>query len=144
MLILDIEEKMKDCEHVTIKGVRFMDDGEIMTDIDGNDLSVDEYDHIFADEFFEDLDDLKQKSIEEFRKMIPGKKTFWVSLSNSYNKPTVDQIGVKIGDDGKGPSIYYVSILLDFFWPTNNCHYFNPNQTFCCCMYLNINGSVEK
>ena len=42
LLILDLEEKLKDCENVTIKGVLCID-GEPMQDIDGNILSTDEY-----------------------------------------------------------------------------------------------------
>ena len=86
LLILDLEEKLKDCEHITIKGVLYFD-GEPMQDIDGNSLSTDEYDHIFVDEYFEDLQRLSGKSIREFKKMISGKQTVWVSLSNSYRKP---------------------------------------------------------
>ena len=33
LLILDLEEKLKDCEHVTIKGVLYID-GEPMRDVD--------------------------------------------------------------------------------------------------------------
>ena len=64
-----------------------------MKDIDGNDLSTDGYDHIFVDEYFEDLIKLNKGSINKFKELIKGKKTVWVSLSNSYNKPTVPEIG---------------------------------------------------
>ena len=107
LLILDLEEKLKDYQNVTVKGVRYMEwkendpsdpasyapSGYSMKDIDGNDLSTDGYDHIFVDEYFEDLIKLKKESIKKFKELIRGKKTVWVSLSNSYNKPTVPEIG---------------------------------------------------
>ena len=40
LLIIDLEEKLKDCENVTIKGVLYID-GEPMRDIDGNIFSTD-------------------------------------------------------------------------------------------------------
>ena len=86
LLILDLEEKLKDCEHVTIKGVLYID-GEPMRDIDGNNLSTEEYKHLFVDEYFEDLQRLSGKSTREFKRIISGKQTVWVSLSNSYKKP---------------------------------------------------------
>ena len=92
LLILDLEEKLKDYQNVTVKGVRYMD-GYSMKDVDGNDLSTDGYDHIFVDEYFEDLIKLNKESIKKFKELIHGKKTVWVSLSNSYNKPTVPEIG---------------------------------------------------
>ena len=64
-----------------------------MKDIDGNNLSTDGYDHIFVDEYFEDLIKLDKEFIKKFKETIKGKKTVWVSLSNSYNKPTVPEIG---------------------------------------------------
>ena len=88
LLILDLEEKLKDCEHVTVKGVLYMD-GKPMLDIDGNSLSTDEYKHLFVDEYFEDLRRLSGKSTREFKEMISGKQTVWVSLSNSYKKPDI-------------------------------------------------------
>ena len=88
LLILDLEEKLKDCEHVTIKGVLYID-GKPMRDIDGNVLSTNEYKHLFVDEYFEDLRRLSGKSTREFKKMISGKETVWVSLSNSYKKPDI-------------------------------------------------------
>ena len=96
LLILDLEEKLKEYQNVTVKGVRYMELSEndyFMKDLDGNDLSTDGYDHIFVDEYFEDLIKLNKKSIEKFKELINGKKTVWVSLSNSYNKPTVPEIG---------------------------------------------------
>ena len=96
LLILDLEEKLKDYQKVTVKGVRYLElsGGDYsMKDIDGNDLSTDGYDHIFVDEFFEDLIKLNKESIKKFKELIAGKKTVWVSLSNSYNKPTVPEIG---------------------------------------------------
>ena len=96
LLILDLEEKLKDYQSVTIKGVRYVElsGGEYyMKDVDGNDLSTDGYNHIFVDEYFEDLITLKKESIKKFKEMIKGKKTVWISLSNSYNKPTVPEIG---------------------------------------------------
>ena len=64
-----------------------------MKDVDGNDLSTDGYDHIFVDEYFEDLIKLNKESVKTFKELVKGKKTVWVSLSNSYNKPTVPEIG---------------------------------------------------
>jgi len=64
-----------------------------MKDVEGNDLSTDGYDHIFVDEYFEDLIKLNKESIKKFKELLHGKKTVWVSLSNSYNKPTVPEIG---------------------------------------------------
>ena len=64
-----------------------------MKDLDGNDLSTDGYYHIFVDEYFEDLIKLNKEFIKNFKGLIRGKKTVWVSLSNSYNKPTVPEIG---------------------------------------------------
>ena len=99
LLILDLEEKLKDFQNVTVKGVRYIEWSEdkkeyySMKDIDGNDLSTDGYDHIFVDEYFEDLIKLNKESIKKFKELIRGKKTVWVSLSNSYNKPTVPEIG---------------------------------------------------
>ena len=96
LLILDLEEKLKEYQNVTVKGVRYMElskDDYYMKDLDGNDLSTDGYDHIFVDEYFEDLIKLNKESIKKFKELIRGKKTFWVSLSNSYNKPTVPEIG---------------------------------------------------
>ena len=96
LLILDLEEKLKEYQNVTIKGVRYIElseDNYSMKDIDGNDLSTDGYDHIFVDEYFEDLIKLNKESIQKFKELIAGKKTVWVSLSNSYNKPTVPEIG---------------------------------------------------
>ena len=99
LLILDLEEKLKDYQNVTVKGVRYIEWSEgrkeyySMKDVDGNDLSTDGYDHIFVDEFFEDLIKLNKESIKKFKELIAGKKTVWVSLSNSYNKPTVPEIG---------------------------------------------------
>ena len=88
LLILDLEEKLKDCENITIKGVLYVD-GEPLRDIDGNILSTDEYQHLFVDEYFEDLYRLSFKSNKAFLKMISGKQTVWVSLSNSYKKPNL-------------------------------------------------------
>ena len=88
LLILDLEEKLKDCEYVTIKGVLCID-GEPMKDIDGNILSTDEYEHLFIDECFEDIYRLSVKTTKDFLKMISGKQTVWVSLSNSYRKPNL-------------------------------------------------------
>ena len=96
LLILDLEEKLKEYQNVTVKGVRYMElskDDYYMKDLDGNDLSTDGYDHIFVDEYFEDLIKLNKESIKKFKELIRGKKTVWVSLSNSYNKPTVPEIG---------------------------------------------------
>jgi hypothetical protein len=96
LLILDLEEKLKEYQNIAVKGVRYMElsgDDYYMKDIDGNDLSTDGYDHIFVDEYFEDLIKLNKKSIKKFKELIKGKKTVWVSLSNSYNKPTVPEIG---------------------------------------------------
>ena len=96
LLILDLEEKLKEYQNVTVKGVRYMElskDDYYMKDLDGNDLSTDGYDHIFVDEYFEDLIKLNKESIKKFKELIHGKKTVWVSLSNSYNKPTVPEIG---------------------------------------------------
>ena len=96
LLILDLEEKLKDYQNVTVKGVRYLElkgNDYCMQDIDGNDLSTDGYDHIFVDEYFEDLIKLNKESIKKFKEMLKGKKTVWVSLSNSYNKPTVPEIG---------------------------------------------------
>ena len=94
LLILDLEKKLEEeCrENVTIKGVNYMD-GEKMTDVEGNEISTEGYDHVFVDEFFEDLLLLSQSSIEEFNRLISNKKTVWVSLSNSYNKPSIADIG---------------------------------------------------
>ena len=92
LLILDLEEKLKEYQNVTVKGVRYID-GYSMKDVDGNDLSTDGYDHIFVDEYFEDLSKLNKESIKQFKELIHGKKTVWVSLSNSYSKPTVPEIG---------------------------------------------------
>ena len=64
-----------------------------MKDIDGNDLSTDGYNHIFVDEYFEDLVKLNKDSVKKFKELIGGKETVWVSMSNSYNKPTVPEIG---------------------------------------------------
>ena len=96
LLILDLEEKLKEYQNVTVEGVRYMElsgDDYYIKDIDGNNLSTDGYDHIFVDEYFEDLSKLNKKSIMKFKELIAGKKTVWVSLSNSYNKPTVPEIG---------------------------------------------------
>ena len=96
LLILDLEEKLKEYQNVTIKGVRYMElskDDYYMKDLDRNDLSTDGYDHVFVDEYFEDLIKLNKESIKKFKEMLEGKKTVWVSLSNSYNKPTVPEIG---------------------------------------------------
>ena len=99
LLILDLEEKLKEYQNVTVKGVRYIEWSEgrkeyySMKDVDGNDLSTDGYDHIFVDEYFEDLIKLNKESIKKFKELIKGKKTVWVSLSNSYNKPTVPEIG---------------------------------------------------
>ena len=96
LLILDLEEKLKEHRNVTVKGVRYMElsgDDYYMKDLDGNDLSTDGYDHIFVDEFFEDLSKMNKDSIKKFKELIKGKKTVWVSLSNSYSKPTVPEIG---------------------------------------------------
>ena len=96
LLILDLEEKLKEYQNVTVKGVRYIElseDNYSMKDIDGNDLSTDGYDHIFVDEFFEDLIKLSKDAIKKFKEMTEGKKTVWVCFSNSYNKPTVPQIG---------------------------------------------------
>ena len=99
LLILDLEEKLKEYQNVTVKGVRYMewirDEYEYyhMKDTDGNDMSTDGYDHIFVDEYFEDLIKLNKESIRKFKEMIRGKKTVWVSFSNSYNKPIVSEIG---------------------------------------------------
>ena len=70
LLILDLEEKLKEYQNVTIKGVRYIEwmEGEkeyySMKDIDGNDLSTDEYHHIFVDEYFEDLIKLNKGGIQ--------------------------------------------------------------------------------
>ena len=98
LLILDLEEKLKEYQNVTVKGIRYMelsgyDYFYYMKDLDGNDLSTDGYDHIFVDEYFEDLITLNKESIKKFKDLTHGKKTVWVSLSNSYNKPTVPEIG---------------------------------------------------
>ena len=99
LLILDLEEKLKEYQNVTVKGVRYIEWSEdkkeyySMKDIVGNDLSTDGYNHIFVDEYFEDLSKLNRESIMKFKELIAGKKTVWVSLSNSYNKPTVPEIG---------------------------------------------------
>ena len=96
LLILDLDEKLKEYQNVTVKGVRYIElseDNYSMKDIDGNDLSTDGYDHIFVDEYFEDLIKLNKDAIKKFKEMLTGKKTVWVSLSNSYNKPTVPEIG---------------------------------------------------
>ena len=99
LLILDLEEKLKEYQNVTVKGVRYVEwsEGEnkyySMKDIDGNGLSTVGYDHIFVDEYFEDLIKLNKESIKKFKELIKEKKTVWVSLSNSYNKPTVPEIG---------------------------------------------------
>ena len=96
LLILDLEKKLKDYQNIAVKGVRYLElsgDDYYMKDVDGNDLSTDGYDHIFVDEYFEDLIKLNEKSIKKFKELIKGKKTVWVSLSNSYNKPTVPEIG---------------------------------------------------
>ena len=99
LLILDLEEKLKEYQNITVKGVRYIewikDDLRFysMKDIDGNDLSTDGYNHIFVDEYFKDLIQLNKESIKKFKEVIKGKKTVWVSLSNSYNKPTVPEIG---------------------------------------------------
>ena len=96
LLILDLEEKLKEYQNVTVKGVRYMEvrGGDYyMKDVDGNDLCTDGYDHIFVDEYFEDLIKLNKDAIKKFKEMLEGKKTVWVSLSNSYNKPTVPEIG---------------------------------------------------
>ena len=97
LLILDLEEKLKEYQNVTVKGVRYLEWREgrdySMKDINGNDLSTDGYDHIFVDEYFEDLNKLNKESIKKFKELTRGKKTVWVSLSNSYNKPTVPEIG---------------------------------------------------
>ena len=115
LLKLDLEEKLKEYQNVTVKGVRYLEwktkrasdeeadeasDDEAdeasdysMKDVDGNDLSTDGYDHVFVDEYFEDLIKLNTKSIQKFKELIRGKKTVWVSLSNSYNQPTVPEIG---------------------------------------------------
>ena len=120
LLILDLEEKLKEFPNVTVKGVRYLErktkpatdegadeasddeaneasDDEAsdysMKDVDGNDLSTDGYDHIFVDEYFEDLIKLNKEFIKKFKELTRGKKTVWVSLSNSYNKPNVPEIG---------------------------------------------------
>ena len=96
LLILDLEEKLKEYQNVTVKGVRYMEfsgDDYYMKDVDGNDLSTDGYNHIFVDEYFEDLIKLNKDAIKKFKEMLTGKKTVWVSLSNSYNKPTVPEVG---------------------------------------------------
>ena len=96
LLILDLEEKLKEYQNVTVKGVRYMESrgyDYYMKDVDGNDLSTDGYDHVFVDEYFEDLIKLNKESIKKFKELIKGKKTVWVSLSNSYNKPNVPEIG---------------------------------------------------
>ena len=96
LLILDLEEKLKDYQNVTVKAVRYIElsgDDYYMKDIDGNDLSTDGFDHIFVDEYFEDLIKLNKESIKKFKELIKEKKTVWVSLSNSYNKPIVPEIG---------------------------------------------------
>ena len=64
-----------------------------MKDVYGNDLSTDGYNHIFVDEYFEDLIKLNKDAIKKCKEVLTGKKTVWVSLSNSYNKPTVPEIG---------------------------------------------------
>ena len=92
LLILDLEEKLKDCENIRVKGVHYID-GEPMRDIDGNIFSTDEYQHIFIDEYFDDLYRLSFKSTKAFVKMISGKQTVWVSISNSYKKTdTVENV----------------------------------------------------
>ena len=56
--VSDLEEKLKEYQNVTVKGVRYIElseDNYSMKDLDGNDLSTDGYDHIFVDEYFEDL-----------------------------------------------------------------------------------------
>ena len=98
LLVVDLEEKLKEYQNVIVKGVRYRHTdtdghGYYMRDVYGNDLSTDEYDHIFVDEYFEDLIKLNKEAIRKFKEMIKGKKTVWVSLSNSYNKPTVSEIG---------------------------------------------------
>ena len=98
LLILDLEEKLKEYQNIAVKGVRYIEwnvekEYYSMKDIDGNDLSTVGYDHIFVDEYFEDLIKLNKESIKKFKEMLTGKKTVWVSLSNSYNKPTVPEIG---------------------------------------------------
>ena len=96
LLILDLEEKLKEYRNVTVKGVRYMElsgDDYYMKDLDGNDLSTDGYDHIFVDEYFEDLIKLNKESTKKFKEMLEGKMTVWVSLSNSYTKPNVQEIG---------------------------------------------------
>ena len=98
--LLDLEKKLKEYQNVTVKGVRYLELSEdkddlqyYMKDIDGNDISTDGYDPIFVDEYFEDLIKLNKDSIKKFKEIIKGKKTVWVSLSNSYNKPAVPEIG---------------------------------------------------
>ena len=96
LLILDLEEKLKDYQNVTVKAVRYIElsgDDYYMKDIDGNDLSTDGFDHIFVDEYFEDLIKLNKRAVKKFRELIEGKKTVWVCFSNSYNKHTVPRIG---------------------------------------------------
>ena len=67
LLILDLEEKLKECQNVTVKGVRYMKWSEdnlthySMKEVDGNDLSTDGYNHIFVDEYFEDLIQLNKE-----------------------------------------------------------------------------------
>ena len=146
LLILDLEEKLKEYQNVTVKGVRYTEkntddasddtsndayedvtddhaddasDGDsdnasddasdnasdyYMKDIDGNNLSTDGYDHIFVDEYFEDLIKLNKDAIKKFKDMLEGKKTVWVSLSNSYTKPNVQEVG-------SDPSEYLLIII---------------------------------
>ena len=112
LLILDLEEKLKDCEHVTVKGVLCID-GEPVKDIDGNVLSTDEYEHIFVDECFEDISRFSVKTTKAFLKMITGKRTVWVSLSNSYKKPkTAENVeDVKRAAVGFFPDVFKIANL---------------------------------
>ena len=62
LLILDLEEKLKDCEHVTVKGVLYID-GKPMLDIDGN---------VYSCGMYKDCDSGSCRDLKS-----PDDETFW-------------------------------------------------------------------
>ena len=120
LLVLDLEEKLIEYQNVTVKSIRYGHNdtdghGYYMKDNYGRDLSVDGYNHIFVDEYFEDLIKLNKEAIKKFKEMVKGKKTVWVSLSNSYNKPTVPEIG---SDPSKLKSVVFYTPMHKYIqWP---------------------------
>ena len=45
-----------------------------------------DYQHVMADEFFEDIHSFHSKSIEEIKSFFASKLTVWIAISNEYRR----------------------------------------------------------